>query len=46
LDQIGDPLNFIERDLIAGSVIELGGFWRFVGGDLLGVFQGAAVPPK
>jgi hypothetical protein len=37
-----DPLDFIERDLIAGTVIELGCARAFVGGHGLGVFQRAA----
>ena len=38
-----DPLNFIEGDLIAGSVIELGRLRRLVSGDLLRLLDGAAV---
>jgi hypothetical protein len=38
-----DTLYFVERDLIAGAVIELRGLGRFVVGDGLGVFDGPAV---
>ena len=34
-----DPLNFIERNLIAGAVIELGSFRAFVIGDPPGVLD-------
>lgn len=37
------PLNLVERDFIAGPIIELCGAWRFVSGNSLGVFQSAAV---
>jgi hypothetical protein len=38
----GDLLNFIERDLVAGAIIELGGARTFVRGHGLRVFQRAA----
>jgi hypothetical protein len=38
-----DPLNLIQRNLIAGAVIELGGFRAFVIGDPLVVLDGDAV---
>src|SRR5882724_6546924 len=38
-----NPLDLIEGDGIPGAVIELGGARRFVGGDRLGVLDGAAV---
>ncbi len=38
-----NPFDFIERNPVIGAVIELGGFWRFMCGDLLGVLDGAAV---
>jgi hypothetical protein len=34
-------LHFVERDLIAGPVVKLGGLWAFVVGDLLGMLDGA-----
>ena len=37
-----DPLDFIEVDLVAGAVIELGCLGAFVVGDPLGVLDGAA----
>jgi len=37
-----NPLDFIERDLIAGTVVELGGARAFVRSHQLGVFQRAA----
>ena len=44
MDGVSDrhPLDLIERDLVAGAVVELGGPWAFVGGHGLGVFEGAA----
>lgn len=38
-----DPFNFIQRDLIIRSVVELRGADRTVHGDLLGVLDRAAV---
>ncbi len=38
-----NPLDFIERDLIAGAVIELGCSGALVVGNLMGVLDGAAV---
>src|SRR5574337_793308 len=38
-----NPFDLIERDLVAGAVVELGRPWRLVGRDSLGVFDGAAV---
>ena len=38
-----DPLDLIERDLVAVPVVELGGPRPFVGGDGLGVLHSAAV---
>ena len=35
-------MDLVEVDLVAGAVVELGGFWGFVVGDLLGVLDGAA----
>jgi hypothetical protein len=51
---IPDPLDFIDVDLVAGAVIELGGFRAFVDGDPLGVLQRTvrlhptqgAIPPQ
>src|SRR4051794_12949549 len=37
-----NPLDFVERNLVAGAVIELGGLGRLVGGNLLGLLDGAA----
>jgi hypothetical protein len=37
-----DLLDFIEVNLVAGAVIELGRLRGFVVGDLLGVLDGAA----
>src|SRR5690348_15274723 len=37
-----DPLDLIERDLVAGAVVELGGARAFVRGHGLGVFESAA----
>ena len=39
-----NPLHFVERDLIAGTVVKLGGFWAFVMGERLGLLDDAAVP--
>src|SRR5713101_4514169 len=39
----GDPLDFVERDLVRGAVVELAGPRRLVRRDVLGVLQGAAV---
>jgi hypothetical protein len=36
-----DPLDFVEVDLVAGEIVELGGFRRFVDGDGLGLEQTA-----
>ncbi len=36
-------LYLVERDLVVGAVIELGGLRGFVVGDLLGLLDGAAV---
>ena len=36
------PFDFIQADLVAGAVVELGGARGLVGGDRLGVLQGAA----
>jgi hypothetical protein len=36
-------LHLIQRNLVAGAIIKLSRFWRFVVGDLLGVLDGAAV---
>jgi hypothetical protein len=38
-----DLLDLVRRDLIRGAVVELGGARGFVRGDLLGVFERAAV---
>src|ERR1039458_6663422 len=38
-----NPLNFIQRDLVARAVVELGGSWRLVGGDRLGVLDRTSV---
>ena len=38
-----DSLHFIERNLVAGAVVELRRPRRFVGGNSLGVLDGAAV---
>ena len=38
-----DPLHFVQRDVIAGTVVELGCARGFVSGDGLGVLDGAAV---
>src|SRR4051812_5221796 len=38
-----NPLYLVERNLIAGAVVEQGGPGRGVGGDPLGVLDGAAV---
>ena len=38
-----NPLDFAEHDLVARAVVELGGLGRLVGGDLLGLFNRAAV---
>jgi hypothetical protein len=38
-----DPLDFIERNLVAGAVVELSRLRGFVSGDLLGMLDGAAV---
>lgn len=38
-----DPLHLVERDLIAGAVVELFGLGRFLVGGGLGVLDGAAV---
>ena len=38
-----NPLHFIERDLVAGAVVQLRRSWRFVGRDGLGILDGAAV---
>ncbi len=35
------PLDLIEGDLVAGAVIEFGGAGGLMGGDGLGVFEGA-----
>ena len=40
-----DSLNFIERNLITGAVIELGRFRVFVVGNLLGVLPRAVTLP-
>jgi len=40
----GDALDLVERDLIAGAIVKLRCAWRLVRGDLLGVFEGAAIP--
>ena len=37
------PLDLIERDLVRRPVVEFGGSGGLVGGDGLGVFEGAAV---
>src|SRR3954454_22832198 len=37
-----NPLDFVEGNLVAGAVIELGGLGRLVGGNLLGLLDGAA----
>ena len=37
-----NPLHLIERDLVAGTVIELGRAWPLVRGHRLGVLQRAA----
>ncbi len=36
-------LDLVKRNLVAGAVIECGGFRGFVVGDLLGVLDGAAI---
>src|SRR4051812_1371922 len=41
-----DPLDQIERDLVAAAVVKLGGLRAGVVGNLLGLFQGAAVRPE
>ena len=38
-----NPLDLVERDLVAGAVVELGGAGGFVCRDHRGVFGGAAV---
>ena len=38
-----DLLNLIDCDLIAGTVVKLGGLWAFVIGYRLSVLDGAAV---
>jgi hypothetical protein len=38
-----DPLDLIERNLIRGPIIELGGSGRLMGSDLLGMLQGSPV---
>ena len=38
-----DPFNFVERDFVGRSVVELGRPRRLVGGDGLGVLKRAAV---
>src|SRR5215469_639585 len=35
--------DFVQRDLILGAIIELGGTGRLMRGDLLGVLQGATI---
>src|SRR5215469_6911571 len=35
--------DFIQRDLILGAIIELGGAGRLMRGDLLGMFERAAI---
>jgi hypothetical protein len=35
-----NPLDLVERNLIVGAVIELGGYWAFLDGYLLAEFQG------
>ena len=39
----GDSLHFVQRDLFLSSVVEQGGVWGGVVGDVLGGFQGAVV---
>jgi hypothetical protein len=38
----GNPLDLVERDLVAGAVVGLGGAWAFMRRHGLGVFQRAA----
>ena len=38
-----DPLDLVERDLVAGAVVELGGLGAGVVGDFLGLLERAAV---
>ena len=37
-----DPLDLIERDLVAGTIVELGGSWAFMRGHELCIFERAA----
>jgi hypothetical protein len=37
-----NPLHLVERDLVAGAIVELGGARTFVRGHRLGVLQSAA----
>ena len=38
-----NPFDFVQRDFVAGSVVQLRGAWRLVGGDCLGVLDRAAI---
>src|SRR5436305_1715456 len=38
----GNPLDFVERNLVAGAVVELGGLGALVGRNLLGLLDGPA----
>ena len=33
-----DPLDFFERKFLTGAIVQLGGSWRFVVSDGLGMF--------
>ena len=41
LNSNDDPLDFIERDVVVGSIVKLGGSGRFMGGNSLCLLQRA-----